>query len=216
MITQTSKVHPNSPSPDWHAAFLAMLPAIRRRATYAFRCLQGEAREGAIEEVVCAACAAFARLASQGKAARANPSALARFAVRQFRSGRRLGCKLNVNDVSSPHCQLQRGIPLERLDQQNRETGQWTEILLESRKAGPAATAAARIDVHDWFETMRPRDCQMAQTLASGEQTRDVARKFGISSSRVSQKRSEFRQSWDEFHREADGHQQKATEAAAY
>lgn len=54
-----------------------------------------------------------------------------RFAVQQFRGGRRLGCKLNVKDVSSEHCRLQKKITLARLDRRERQTGQWEEVLLE-------------------------------------------------------------------------------------
>ncbi len=169
-----------------------MLPAIRKQANFAFRKMRPERRENAVGEVVCAVCVAFARLVAQGKANVACPSALTRFAVKQFRSGRRLGCKLNIKDVSSTHCQLQKHIKLGRLDRQDRETGEWEEILLEDRRAGPAATAAARIDVHDWFQRMRPRDRRIAQTLAIGERTLDVAKRFKISAGRVSQKRQEF------------------------
>ncbi len=201
-------------APAWHAAFLAMLPAIRKQANFAFRKMRPERRENAVGEVVCAVCVTFARLVAQGKANIACPSALTRFAVKQFRSGRRLGCKLNIKDVSSTHCQLQKHIKLGRLDRQDRETGEWEEILLEDRRAGPAATAAARIDVHDWFQRMRPRDRRIAQTLAIGERTLDVAKRFKISAGRVSQKRQEFYHDWQEFQGEKDHGQQAAIAAS--
>ena len=214
MIASAKHVRRRKSTPAWHAAFLAMLPSIRDQANYAFRKMRPEAKEDAVGEVVCAACAAFARLVAQGKAHVACPSALTRFAVRQYRAGRRLGCKLNVKDVSSSHCQLQKSITLNRLDRQDRETGEWEEILLEDRHAGPAATAAARIDVHEWFRRMRPRDRRIAQALAVGERTQDVSKRFGISQGRVSQKRLEFRQNWDEFQRENAGGED-APDAAA-
>ena len=133
------------------------------------------------------------------------PSALTRFAVKQYRAGRRLGCQLNVKDVSSEHCQLQKQITLEHLDRKDRETNEWEEILLEDRRAGPAQTAAARIDVHEWFQRMRPRDRRIAQALAVGERTQDVAKRFRLSQGRVSQKRLEFRHNWEEFQDDKDG-----------
>jgi len=201
-------------TPKWHAAFLALLPAIRRQANYAFRRMRPAAKEDAVEDVICAACVAFRRLVAKGKANVACPSALARFAIRQYSAGRRLGCKLNVKDVSSEYCRIQKQIILERLDRQSRETGEWDEILLEDRRAGPADTAAARIDVHDWFHNMRLRDRKIAQALAVGERTLDVAKRFGISPGRVSQKRLEFRRSWDEFQRDKDDGQCAAVPVA--
>ena len=49
----TAKPSPESLSiPAWHAGFLEMLPAIRRQARLAFRHLDPEAREEAVEEAV--------------------------------------------------------------------------------------------------------------------------------------------------------------------
>jgi hypothetical protein len=192
----------------WHAGFLAMLPAIREQARYAFRRMRPDEKEDAIEEVVCAACAAYARLVAQGKADVACPSALVRFAVRQFRCGRRLGCRLNVKDVSSNYCRLQKHVTMERLDKQDRHDGEWEEILLEDRHAGPAETAAARIDVANWFRRMRPRDRRIAQALGIGERTQEVAKRFRVSEGRVSQKRREFRRDWTEFQGENDSEQE--------
>jgi hypothetical protein len=104
-----------------------------------------------------------------------------------------------VKDVSSTYCRLQKQVVLERLDKQDRQSGEWEEILLEDRHAGPAETAAARIDVANWFRRMRPRDRRIAQALGIGERTQEVAKRFRISEGRVSQKRREFRRDWEEF-----------------
>ena len=59
---------PNFTAPAWHATFIKMLPAIARHARIAFRHLRSpEAREDAVQEVVCNACCAVARLAELGK-----------------------------------------------------------------------------------------------------------------------------------------------------
>jgi hypothetical protein len=205
MIAPARKHPRKSPLPAWHSSFLGMLPAIRNQAEYAFRRMRPEAKEEAIAEVVCAACSTYARLVSQGKTDRANASALAQFAVKQYRAGRRLGCPLNIKDVSSRYCQLRKNVVIEQLDRQSRKTGEWEEILLEDRHAGPADTAAARIDVREWFRRMRPGDRRIARALALGNGTVEVAERFGISPARVSQKRSEFRQTWEEFQGQRDG-----------
>ena len=56
-----------SVKPEWHVSFLRMLPAIVTHARIAFRHLDPEAREEAVQEVVCNACRAVARLAELGK-----------------------------------------------------------------------------------------------------------------------------------------------------
>jgi hypothetical protein len=91
---------------------------------------------------------------------------------------------------------------LERLDKQDRQSGEWEEILLEDRNAGSAETAATRIDVANGFQRMRPRDCRIALVLGIGERTQDVAKQFRISEGRVSQKRRLFRRDRNAFQAE--------------
>ena len=69
--------------PAWHAAFEAMLPLIKTHAKVSFRYLSPEAREEAVQEVICNACCAYARLVELKKTDLAYPSALARFGVVQ-------------------------------------------------------------------------------------------------------------------------------------
>jgi hypothetical protein len=67
--------------PAWHAKFLEMLPAIVRHARISFRYLAPEARAEAVQEVVCNACCAIARLAELDKLDLAYPTVLARYAA---------------------------------------------------------------------------------------------------------------------------------------
>ena len=78
-------------TPDWHELFLRMLPAIRQHARIAFRHCNPEAREEAVQAVVCNACVAIARLAELGKLDIAYPGPLARYGVAQVRDGRMTG-----------------------------------------------------------------------------------------------------------------------------
>ena len=116
-------------APAWHAAFLKMLPAIVRHAKIAFRHLRAEAREEAIQGVVCNACAAIARLAELGKLDLAYATVLARYGVAQVKDGRMTGGHLNCKDVSSSYCQRLKGIVVERLDQYDVEEDTWKEIV---------------------------------------------------------------------------------------
>jgi DNA-binding CsgD family transcriptional regulator len=49
---------------------------------------------------------------------------------------------------------------------------------------------------------MSPRNRRIAKTLATGERTDRVARKFKLSKGRISQIRGELRRSWGHFHGE--------------
>ena len=80
------------------------------------------------------------------------------------------------------------------------QNGVWEELLLEDRKAGPAATAAARLDLRAWLRTLSKRNRQIARALAVGETTNAVAQQFGLSAGRISQLRNLFRAHWERFH----------------
>ena len=80
-----------------------MLPAIRRQARISFRSVPPEARDELIQEVVANCLVAYRRLVQLGKHDIAYPSALARFAVKQVRAGRRVAGRLAARDVLSEH-----------------------------------------------------------------------------------------------------------------
>ncbi len=185
--------------PAWHATFVKMLPAIVRHAKIAFRHVRAEAREEAIQGVVCNACAAIARLAELGKLDVAYATVLARYGVAQVKDGRVTGGHLNCKDISSPYCQRLKGVVVERLDQYDAEEDAWREIVIEDRRAGPADVVRVRLDFSDWLKTLSRRDRRVANFLALGHRTTDAARKFGVCEGRVSQLRNELAESWREF-----------------
>ena len=187
------------PVQHWHKAFLLMLPSIRQHAAVSFRHLRPEAREEAIQEVVCNALRAYVRLVQLKKVAVAYPTVLARFGVAQVRDGRKVGGKLNVHDVSSKYAQRQKGFHLERLDHYDEEEDSWQEILVEDRNAGPAEVATTKIDFTAWLKSLPSRVRRIAKVLATGENTSIVAQKFGLSAGRISQMRKELAQAWKKF-----------------
>jgi len=124
---------------------------------------------------------------------------VANLCPRRVKIGRKVGTALNVRDVSSEYCQLAKGVTLQRLDRYDRQTQSWLEVLVEDRHATPADTAAARIDIADWFRALPVRDRRIAGALAVGNSTKDVARRFRLSPGRISQKRREYHDSWRRF-----------------
>ena len=86
MICLAKRVSKNPNKPEWHQDFLAMLPKIRQHASLAFRHLRPEAREEAVQEVICNALRAFVRLVEIKKVDLAYPTVLARFSMAFWRS----------------------------------------------------------------------------------------------------------------------------------
>src|SRR5688572_7132684 len=186
-------------APPWQAAFLELLPAIQSYARCAFRNWPYQARRDALDEVTANALVAFTRLVALGKSDLAYATPLARFAVKQVREGRQVGCRLRVRDVMSPYAQRQKGFQLQRLDHFEPIENAWLEVLVEDKRATPAEMAACRIDFAAWLSMLPRRYRQIARLLATSETTGAVARRFGVSSARISQIRGELRTAWNEF-----------------
>ena len=196
---------PRPAVPAWHHGFLAMLPAIRTYARIAFRNLAPEAREEAVQEVVCNALVAYVRLVELGKADLAYPSVLARFAVAQTRDFRKVGGHLNCKDVLSRYCQRKKGIVVERLDKFDAEDGQWIEAVVEDHHTPVPDQVAFRCDFPAWLRSLPIRNRRIAQALSVGHTTGEVAKRFNVSPGRISQLRQELHRAWQEFHGEEPG-----------
>jgi hypothetical protein len=181
------------------AKFLALLPQIREQTRFAFRGEGGERREELIAETIANCWVAFVRLAERGLIDAVYATPLTQYAIKQVRDGRRVGCRLNIRDVSSEYAQQAKRFTVERLDRYDAEEGEWREVVIEDRKAGPADTAAARMDIADWFNSLPRHKLRIAKTLASNETTKATARKFGVSPGRISQTRRELETAWREF-----------------
>lgn len=188
----------NNALTDWQYSFEELLPQIQCRLRFAFRGLSAEAKDEAVQEATCHACRAYASLAEQRRTQVATAASLARFAVAQFRAGRRFGHRLNINDVSSEYCQQRRCLKVFRLN--NSAKASWSEALVEDRTVTPADLAASRIDYPAFLGRLGQRDRRIAEVLATGETTRRVAMLFGLSVGRVSQLRRELFEAWQQFH----------------
>jgi len=159
----------SAPSQAWQIGFLALLPAIREHARIAFRSLKPEARDDAIQEVTANACVAYARLVQLGKRELAYPSALTRFAVKHYWSGRRTGSSLNSGDVLCRDAQRRRGFDVERLDGSHAEGKAWAEALADNTRSPVPDQAAFRIAFPAWLATQSRRDRRLARFLARGQ-----------------------------------------------
>ena len=210
MITKAKPAPQPKRRSNWQVGFLAMMPSIVTYARRAFRYLDAEAQSDGVQEILVSTMLAYARLCQRGKVNLAYPSVLARFAVAQFHAGRRVGAKMNCWDVLSPYARRKNDIQVEPLYGYDRARDFWGEILVEDKHAGPAETAAARIDFADWFASLTRRDRMIAEALSEGGTTKDVANQFRVSPGRISQKRREFFDSWQTF----QGEHENASESS--
>jgi hypothetical protein len=199
MITQIKRSKSKTKSHPSHTRFLAMLPAIRRRAHITFRDAHPELREELVQEVVASCFATYARLIELGKEELAFPYPLARFAIGQVRAGRQLGNSRRIQEVMSEYAQRQKGFRVERLDCFDDEENCWQEIVVEDKRATPADIAACRIDFASWLRLLPTLRRRIALALASGETTSATAKKFGVTPARISQLRHWLSESWEAF-----------------
>ena len=199
MIAQAKRPQSDRHAPSWHAAFIDMLPDIVHFARRLLQTLPPEVREDAIADVVANCTVAYARLVERGKENLAYPTVLAMYAVRRYRDGRRVGKRGNVRDVYDQHAQARGGFQVYHIGCPRDQRHGWREQLTEDRRTPVADQAAFRVDFPDWLRTLPKRDRQIAEQLAEGDRTGEVAAEYGVSPSRVSQMRRALQESWEEF-----------------
>ena len=189
--------------PAWQAGFLLLLPDICRHLRGAFRGIGAERREEALQEALANAMVAYRRLAVQGKADVAYATPLAKYAVRQVCSGRRVASSLNQYEVLSTYAQRKLGFSVGRLSLPDATEGTWKELLVADRRATPAELAASRLDFAAWWRRLPRRKRRIAAVLAAGATTSEAARAFKLTAGRISQLRRELHLSWQTFHGES-------------
>ena len=188
-----------SQTAGWHAGFLKMLPTLERSARIAFRGLLTEAREDAVPEVIANCLCAYRRLYERNELQRAFASALVRYAVAQYYVGRRVGTSSCSHDVYATWARMDAGIEIHSLETQGEQHDAWQECLTDDSQTPVPDQAHFRIEFPRWLGTQSNRNRQIAETLALGCSTGEVAGKFSLSPARVSQIRRELYDSWNEF-----------------
>ncbi len=202
MIAPAKPARRRKATPAWHRPFLDMLPTIRRYARTAFAHLDAERRDNAVAEVIANAAVAFARLVQRKKADVAFPTVLARYGISQYREGRRVGNHLRIGEVLSSYAQRKKNFVVERLDHLDKDTGEWQEAIVEDHRTPVPDQVAFRIDFPAWLRLLTRRNRRIAEALALGNSTSQVAKRFKLSPGRISQLRQELYLSWRNFHGE--------------
>jgi hypothetical protein len=185
-----------------HGTFLtSVLPKVLSHGRVYFRHLRSdELKEEYIAEMIALTWRWHLRLAERGKDATRFPTALATFAARAVRSGRRLAGMDRARDVLSPQARQRHGFAVGRLpDFSGLDGSMFDEALHDNTRTPPDEQCAFRIDFPAWRATHAERDREVLDDLMRGERTLDVAGKYGLSPGRVSQLRREFLTDWRRF-----------------
>jgi DNA-directed RNA polymerase specialized sigma24 family protein len=196
------------------AHFVAILPRIELHAKIYFRDVKCPHRkEDYIQETRALAWKYFVRTIEQGKNPLTFVSLIATFAARHARSGRRLCGQERSKDTMSPLAQRRHGFTVKSLPVMTTQPheqlysnphGQRLMDAVEERLRDNTLTAVPeqvcfRLDFPAWMNTLSDRDRRVVEDLMQDERTLDVANKYGISPSRVSQLRRELMQRWRRF-----------------
>ena len=207
---------PSAPTPagDLHAAFCSILPRIVLHGQIVFRGVKcPDSKEEALAEMVGLCWLWFLRLAAQGRDATEFVSALAVFAARAVRAGRRLNGQEKSKDVLSPVARYRHRFRVEPLPASTRrpyeavygtvhgqqELDAFEERLHDNAVTPPPAAAAFRIDFPRWLLTRTERDRRLIADMVRDERTLDLAHRYGLSPARISQLRREFMVDWLRF-----------------
>jgi hypothetical protein len=184
-----------------HSGFLALLPRIAVHARICCRHLKcSHQKEDFIAEAVALAWTWYVRLQERGKDAADFPSALAGFAARRVRSGRRLCRKESSKDVFTRSAQARHKFNVAPLPSVSRLGDNVFDDALRDNMQTPVPDQVCfRCDFPRWQGTRSDRDRRLIDDLMTGERTGDVARKHRLSPARVAQLRREFHEDWEEF-----------------
>ena len=188
--------------PHLHAAFLAaVLPKVLSHGRVYFRHLRSpELKEEYVAEMVALTWRWHLRLAERGKDAARFPTALATFAARAVRSGRRLAGMDRAKDVLSPQARQRHGFAVAKLpDYSTLDGSPLHEALHDNTQSPVDEQVCFRIDFPAWRAGRTERDRRVLDDLMLGERTLAVAGKHGLSPGRVSQLRRELHDDWEFF-----------------
>jgi hypothetical protein len=199
------------------AHFLSILPRVQLHAEIHFRHIKcADRRAEAIAEVVGLSWSWYLSAVERGKDPAEFVSALADFAVKHVRCGRRLCGQEKAKDVMSPRAQRNKGFEVESLPSSTCQSheeffasphGQDRMDVVEERLRDNTQSpipdqAAFRIDYPAWLKQLDRRKRKIVKDMVLDLGTMELAAKHKLSPGRISQMRREFRLDWHRFHGE--------------
>jgi len=200
-----------------HARFLALLPRIESHVRIYFRHLKcHDRKEDCVREAIAISWKWFVSLAKRGKDAAEFVSTLAGFAARAVRSGRRLCGQERTVDVLSPQAQQQRNFAVGKLPESATLSDNPLMEALHDNMVSPVPDQVCfRLDFPRWLATLSKRNRRLAEEMALGHHTKELALKYGVCPARISQLRREFHADWLCFCGELLEYEDRAASVAA-
>jgi hypothetical protein len=180
-------------------------PAVERHAAARFRHVRCPGRRAdLIADAVALAWKWFQGLAERGKDGSRFAGSLAVFAARAVNVGRRVTGRESGKDALSPRAQRRHDFAVSKLpDFGTLTSNPLEEALVDDTRTPVPDQAAFRIDFPAWLATLAPRERALAEDLAMGHSTREMAEKYGVCDGRISQLRRELHADWERFHGQA-------------
>ena len=209
------------------AEFEAALPQMDRVLRFHFRRWPRSYRADALAEGRAAIWSAWCGLVRRGlDPLQVGVTGVAYNAVRYVKQGRRLGNPTKgghgLMDVWHRRARRKFGYQIISLDsraelasESGPATNVWKEWLAADHHPSPADQAAFRIDFGDWLSGLPARKRRIAELLAVGSTTNEVARELGVTPPAISMTRTSLAESWHEFQGEAAAARSVAAAATA-
>jgi hypothetical protein len=184
-----------------HRAFEASLTRIDACLRYRFRRWPSGRRDEAIDDARSAAWVAWNGLLRRGEDPVAiGVTAIAFNAARAIRKARAVAASRPGGRGSSAT-----GLRVVSFEELSGSTpAAWQGWLAPDRRYGPADEAAFRIDFAAWIGGLTPRKRRVAELLAEGHGTGDVARLLCVTPAAISQARVWLSRSWERFQGEGE------------
>lgn len=170
------------------STFTALLPEMQRMAAAAFRHLDPEAREEAIQNCLALTWKAYLSLTEQGRAD--EPGVLKSclwYSIKQTRAGRRAEGESRAKDA---YKNARRG-------RVRFETVELRHFVSDETPVPDAVSF--RIDVPAFLATLNDRQRRMAESLMEGSTTGEVATTYGVTPGAVSQFRTRFKKLFEAY-----------------
>jgi hypothetical protein len=194
-----------------HRTFNEALDRIDAVIAYHFRRWSWGRREEAMAEARAGCWIAWHGLLLRGK----DPigvgiSGIAANACRAVKNGRTVGRNRAVGqtgrDIQHPKVRYATGLRVVSLEERpERSPVAWRDWLASESGYGPADEAAFRIDFAAWLDELPARKRRVAELLAGGLRTCDVAIQLGVTASAISQAREWLARSWVQFQGVTEG-----------
>jgi hypothetical protein len=201
---------PETTTADAHRAFEAALSRIDVCLRYYFRRWPRGRRDEAIDDARSATWVAWHGLLRRGKDPVAvGVTAIAANASRAVRKARAVAASRpggrGAADVQHSRARNATGLRVVSFeDASGSPLGAWQSWLAPDRRYGPADEAAFRIDFAAWIGGLTPRKRRVAELLAEGHGTGDVARLLCVTPAAISQARVWLSRSWERFQGEGE------------